>query len=90
MISTELICSNFITFKLNTKHLLAQHTPPPPPQGCILQPSPWQLPDGFTEPYRCCDTTPGQLPVQFPCHCWSSAPSETQCCVHVLSPPDCR
>jgi hypothetical protein len=47
MIWTHLICSNFITFKLNTKQLSAQHIPL---LGYMSLPSPWELLVGFTEP----------------------------------------
>jgi len=49
MIWTRLICRNFINFGLNTKQALAQNTPF---LDCTSLPSPWELLDGFTEPFR--------------------------------------
>jgi len=48
MVRTQLICRNFINFGLNTKQPLAQNTPFP---DCTSLPSPWELLDGFTEPF---------------------------------------
>jgi hypothetical protein len=48
MIWMQLICSTFIFFVLNMKHLLAQHIPV---LGYTSPPSLWELPDGSTEPF---------------------------------------
>jgi hypothetical protein len=48
MIWTHLICSNFITFNLNTKQLPAQNIAL---LGYTLLPSPWELHNGFTEQF---------------------------------------
>jgi hypothetical protein len=48
MIWTLPICNNFINLRLRTKQLLAKHIPLP---RYIRLPSPWELPDGFTEPF---------------------------------------
>jgi len=44
----QLICRNFIIFSLNTKPLLAENTLF---LDCTSLPSPWELLDGFTEPF---------------------------------------
>jgi hypothetical protein len=48
MIGTHPICNNFIIFRLNIKQLLAQHILL---LGHMSLPSPWELPDGFKEPF---------------------------------------
>ena len=63
--STQLICGNFILFRLSTKQFLVPHIP-------FLDyaplPSLWELSDTFTEPFFWGNALPthGQLPVQFP------------------------
>jgi len=46
--SFELICCKFISFRLHIKQLLAQYFPL---LNHTLLLSPWELPDGFTEPF---------------------------------------
>ena len=48
MIWTHPICSNFITFILNTVQLLAQQNPL---LGYTSLSPPWELANGFTEPF---------------------------------------
>jgi hypothetical protein len=48
VIWSHVICSNCIIFRLNIKQLLAQHIPL---LGYTSLPSPWELPNGFTEPF---------------------------------------
>jgi hypothetical protein len=48
MVWTQLIYIHFIIFSLNTKQLLAQNTPF---LDYTSLPSPWELLDGFTEPF---------------------------------------
>ena len=81
---TSLIFSNSINVRLIIEQLLGWHIPL---LGYILLPSPWELLDGLTEPFflGICNTIHGELPVQFPCHPWSSAPCWKECSVHVLS-----
>jgi hypothetical protein len=82
MVWTQPMCSNFITFRLNMKQLLAQHIPV---QSYTSLPPPRKLLDGFTEPLFTGVATPHpQPPVQSPCPCWSSILSWTQCCMQAL------
>ena len=48
MISTKLICRNFILIGLSTKHLLVPDIPFP---DYTPLPSPWEISDTFTEPF---------------------------------------
>jgi len=48
MMWAHLTCSNSITLRLNTKQMLAKHTPF---LGYTSLPSSWKLPDGLKEPF---------------------------------------
>jgi len=65
MISTQLISSNFILFRLSTEHFLV---PDIPFLDYTPLPSPWELSDTFTEPFSTGNAlaTHGQPAVPFP------------------------
>jgi len=79
----NIIGSKFMIIRLNTKQLVTEHI------SLIIWTSlrsPSELPNGFTKPFLkgCCDSTHGQTPVQFACHCYSSLCVWTHCCLQVL------